>query len=99
MFREEVTSEDRGLDQGINNGFLIALLVTGNQRKAEAAGAAGDEDDLAGATFCGARHESVDGCGGDDAGGDLRGLECDSGLLHASLRCRNLANYFYTSVV
>ena len=37
MFREEVTSEDRGLDQGINNGFLIALLVTGNQRKAEAA--------------------------------------------------------------
>jgi hypothetical protein len=87
---KRVAGEDElVLIAGGEDEFGSRATVTVRQRKAEAAGAAGDEDDLAWATFCRARHESVDGCGGDDAGGDLRGLECDSGLLHASLRCRD----------
>jgi len=56
--------------------------VAFGQCEAEAAGAAGDENNLAGTALCGAGHQSVgSGCGG-DAGEELHGLEGGSGLFH-----------------
>lgn len=59
--------------------------VAFGEGEAEAAGASGDEDDLAWtAARCGARSEDVGGCSGcgDDAGEKLRGVKCGSGLFH-----------------
>jgi hypothetical protein len=68
---------------GGEDEFGSGATVTLRQREAEASGGSGDEDDLAGATLCGAGQESVGGCRGDEAGGYLCGVEGGLGLLHA----------------
>jgi hypothetical protein len=57
--------------------------VAFGQGEAEAAGAAGDEDDLARTAFEGAGSQGVGGCGGYDAGENLSGVEGGSGFFHA----------------
>ncbi len=56
--------------------------VAFGQGEAEAAGAAGDEDDLAGAAPGAVGFQGVGGCRGYDAGENLSGVEGGSGFLH-----------------
>jgi len=67
-----------GGEDELGSGAAVAL----GEGEAEAAGAAGDEDDLAGASLWGVRPKSVGGCSSSDAGEELRGVEDGSGLLH-----------------
>jgi hypothetical protein len=66
---------------GGKNQFGAGATVAIGQGEAESAGAAGDEDDLAGASG-GAGLEGVSGGRGDDAGENLSGVKDGPGFLH-----------------
>jgi hypothetical protein len=68
-----------GVEDEPGPGAAVAF----GESEAEAAGAAGDQDDLAGAAPHGVGFQGVSGCGGYDAGENLGGVEGGSGLLHA----------------
>jgi hypothetical protein len=68
---------------GGKDEFGSGAAVAFGQGKAEAAGAAGDENDPAGRAFGRAGSQGVGGCCGDDAGENLSGVEDGSGFFHA----------------
>jgi len=67
---------------GGQNEFGPGAGVAFGQGEAEAAGASGDEDDLAGAARCGVWFQGVGGGCGDDAGEDLSSVDGGSGFFH-----------------
>ena len=68
---------------GGEDEFGSGAAVAFGQREAEAAGAAGDEDDLAGAAPHGVGFQGVGGCRGEDGGKNLSGVQGGSGFFHA----------------
>ena len=64
------------------NEFGSGAGVSIGECETEAAGAAGDQDDLAGAARGGPRPQGVGGGCGDDAGEELSGAESGSGVFH-----------------